>query len=423
MSTKYAACGLGALAEQILGGSPRYAFHMPTAARDDFESITESGPLVRELRARIEREGPITFRDFMEAALYHPRHGYYRTQPEAMTRGGDYVTNPEVHPIFGALVARQILEMWDVMARPERFEIVEQGGGRGLLARDIVRWAREQEPNFGTALRYTLIESSPLLRDEQRRVIAAIGGDTVSWREDLPDGIEGCVLTNELIDAFPVHRVRREGAELSEVYVSHNGVRFIDQLGPLSDPALARYFDDLGVKPGEGCYAEVNLEAPRWMAGLASSLRRGYVLTFDYGYEAAQLYAPWRRDGTLLCFYRQSASSDPYQRIGRQDMTASVDFTTLRRAGEAAGLQTIGMTDQTDFLMRMGIGDGVAAVAGEGSAQLEEYFARRNVVLDLIDPGKLGRIKVLLQGKGVPDAPLRGFIDEDADAGASTGQV
>jgi SAM-dependent MidA family methyltransferase len=135
------------------------------------------------------------------------------------------------------------------------------------------------------------------------------------------------------------------------------------------------------------------------------------VLTFDYGYEAADLYAPWRRDGTLLCFYKQSASSDPYQRVGLQDMTASVDFTTLRRAGENAGMQTAGYTDQASFLARMGIGDGLAAVGAAGSAQIEEYFARRNVVLDLIDPAKLGRIKVLLQSKGVPESTFRGFHD------------
>ncbi|HET6615061.1 MAG TPA: SAM-dependent methyltransferase, partial [Dehalococcoidia bacterium] len=129
------------------------------------------------------------------------------------------------------------------------------------------------------------------------------------------------------------------------------------------------------------------------------------------GYEGEELYAPWRRDGTLLCFYRQSASSDPYQRIGRQDMTASVDFTTLRREGEAAGLHTVAMTDQSDFLVRMGIGDALTAVMQRARPELEEYFARRNVVLDLIDPGKLGRIKVLLQSKNAPDAAFTGFVD------------
>jgi SAM-dependent MidA family methyltransferase len=386
---------------------------MLPANSDDFESVTESAPLVRELRGRIDRGGPMTFHDFMNTALYHPKHGYYRTRPEATTRGGDYVTSPEVHPVFGALVARQILEMWHVMSRPARFDIIEQGGGRGLLARDIVRWAHDHDPDFAAALRYTLIESIPLLRDEQRRTLSEIDAaeEAIAWRDALPDGVEGCVLTNELIDAFPVHRVVRDGGELREVYVAHDGTRFVDQLGALSDQALARYFDDLGLLPGDGCYAEVNLEAPRWVARVASSLRRGYVLTFDYGYEAAQLYAAWRRDGTLLCFYHQSASSDPYQRIGRQDMTASVDFTTLRRAGDTAGLRTVAMTDQSDFLVRMGIGDGVAAVAREGAAQLEEYFARRHVLLDLIDPAKLGRIKVLLQGKHIPKTPLQGFGD------------
>jgi SAM-dependent MidA family methyltransferase len=124
------------------------------------------------------------------------------------------------------------------------------------------------------------------------------------------------------------------------------------------------------------------------------------------------LFAPWRHDGTLRCFYKQSVSSDPYQRLGRQDITTSVDFTTLRRAGQDAGLRSIASTDQSTFLVRMGIGEGVAAVARERPNAMEEYFARRNVVLDLIDPGRLGRIKVLLQGKGVPDARLTGFSDE-----------
>ena len=148
------------------------------------------------------------------------------------------------------------------------------------------------------------------------------------------------------------------------------------------------------------------------MNEIAESIERAYVLTLDYGYEAPELYAPWRRDGTLRCFYRQSLSSDPYQRVGMQDMTASVDFTTLRRVGNDAGLQTVALTDQSSFLVRMGIGEGIASVSRDRPGDMEEYFARRNVVLDLIDPAKLGRVKVLLQGKRVPDSPLRGFTDD-----------
>jgi SAM-dependent MidA family methyltransferase len=262
-------------------------------------------------------------------------------------------------------------------------------------------------------MRYTIVEPSPMLRAEQERALGALNVPDASarWRDELPSGIEGCVLSNELIDAFPVHRVVRQGGALSEVYVAHDGSRFVDHFDALSTSEIAQYFDDLGLLPGDGSYAEVNLQAPRWMGAIAGALRRGYALTFDYGYAAPQLYAPWRKDGTLLCFFRQSASSDPYQRIGLQDMTASVDFTTLRRSGEAAGLRTAALTDQTSFLTRMGIGEGLAAVAGREGARLEEYFARRNVVLDLIDPAKLGRITVLLQSKGVPGAPLRGFRD------------
>ncbi len=375
-----------------------------TASNTDFEPITESGPLVRELRERIARGGPMTFRDFMEAALYHPKHGYYSTNAGVAGRGGDFVTSPEVHPIFGTLVAKTLLELWDAMGRPLRFDVVDQGGGSGLLARDALRWAHEREPSFAAALRYTLVERSAAMRAEQERALGELElpAGALSWAGELPPDIQGVVLSNELVDAFPVHRVVRAGAELREVYVALDGDRFADKLGGLSTPALWSYFDALEVMPGDGHYAEVNLDAIAWMRDVARALSRGYVLTFDYGYEAPDLYAPFRRDGTLLCFYEQSAGSDPYQRIGKQDMTASVDFTTLKRVGVEAGLATLAMADQSSFLVRLGIGEGVAAAQG----QMEEYFARRRVVMDLIDPGRLGRIKVLLQGKGVPDGPL-----------------
>jgi SAM-dependent MidA family methyltransferase len=376
----------------------------------DFESITEKEALVQELRARIEREGHITFRAFMEATLYHPKFGYYNTSAGATRRGGDFVTSPEVHPVFGALVGRTLLEMWQLMGSPECFAVVEQGGGTGSLARDVLRWAREREPSFAASVRYTLVERSASMRAAQERALSELGlrDGSVAWVDELPEVIEGVVLSNELVDAFPVHRVVREGDELREVCVALSGEQFVDEMRTLSTPRLRKYFEALGVVPGEGCYAEVNLDAVDWMRDLAARLTRGYVLTFDYGYEAPELYAPWRRDGTLACFYRQSASSDPYQRIGKQDMTSSVDFTTLKHAGEGAGLVTMAMADQSSFLVRLGIGEGVRAAAGE----MEEYFARRKVLMDLVDPGRLGRIKVLLQGKGVPVTLPKGFRDD-----------
>src|SRR3990172_5835622 len=213
-----------------------YNAHHMTASNTDFESITESGPLVRELRERISRGGAITFRDFMEAALYHPRHGYYSTSAGAASRGGDFVTSPEVHPIFGTLVAKTLLELWEGMGRPPRFEVVEQGGGSGLLTRDILRWVGERERAFASALRYTLVERSAAMRAAQERALRELElpADAVSWADELPAAIDGVVVSNELVDAFPVHRVVRAGAELREVYVKVDGERFADELGALS---------------------------------------------------------------------------------------------------------------------------------------------------------------------------------------------
>ena len=392
------------------GRPRRAASYNEHVTPSDFTSITASEPLMRELRDRIARSGPMTFRTFMEACLYHPQHGYYTTTSAAPSRGGDFLTSPEVHPVFGALVARTLHELWQAVGAPPSFDIVEPGSGPGILARDILRWSLDKEPAFTTAIRYHLIDRSPAMRAAQQHTLAELDlpPRAVTYADHLPDTIQGVVLTNELIDAFPVHRIIRQGDVLREVFVNVEDGKFVDHLGPLSIPALQSYFDVLGLLPGEGCHAEINLDAIAWMQDIARRLERGYILTFDYGYEAADLYAPWRKDGTLLCFYKQSASSDPYQRIGKQDMTSSVDFTTLKRTGEESGLTTLTMTDQSSFLVRLGIGEGIA----ESQADMEEYFARRTVVMSLIDPARLGRIKVLLQGKDVPATVPIGFRDK-----------
>ncbi len=386
---------------------------MDTRAGDDFEAATENAELVELLRQRMDAEGAISFHDFMEAALYHPQLGYYATR-QPMGRQGDYLTSPEVHPVFGALVAKQLSQCWELMGRPQRFEIVEQGAGSGLLARDILRWTQRTAPEFAGALRYRIVEISAALRRCQEQTLGALPARApVEWLDELPEGIEGCLLSNELIDSFPVHRIAHQDRQLLEVHVSHHDGRFEELLGLLSTERIAEYFADLGFWPGEGCLAEVNLHAADWMARAARSLRRGFVLTFDYGYPARELYASWRREGTLLCFYRHNPSSDPYARIGKQDMTAHVDFTTLVRTGAEHGLEIAGFTTQARFLAGLGIGAGVDAVARESPEALEEYYARRRAVQELIDPGGLGRIRVLAQRKDVPAGGLRGFTESD----------
>jgi len=375
--------------------------------KTEFEPATENAALKDVIADRIRSQGALTFRDFMEGALYHPQHGYYRSRREKMGREGDYLTSPEVSPIFGVLLGRQLREMWQAMGEPRSFDVVEGGAGTGRLCRDILRWARSHAPALRGALAYTIVELSDALAERQRETLAEEGCD-VRWCAELPDAIEGCLLSNELLDSFPVHRMSvREGA-LLEVFVGWDGARFVEELRPPSAPELEAYFSRLGLLPGEGCSAEVNLAALEWMRQAGRALRSGFLLTLDYGYEASELYAPWRRDGTLLCFYRHNATTDPYSRLGRQDITSHVDFTSLRRAGEESGLRTLGLVSQGEFVTDLGIAEAMAP-PGEGDADLEEYYARRRAVSELVDPAALGRIRVLAQAKGVREPRLTGL--------------
>jgi SAM-dependent MidA family methyltransferase len=387
----------------------------------EFESTTENAALVALLRERIEREGAITSHDYMETVLYHPQLGYYASR-QPMGREGDYLTSPEVHPMFGALVGKQIAEMWRAMGEPAAFDIVEQGAGTGRLAHDVLRWASRRESAFFAATTCRIVEISASLRERQRQTLAVVPDARVEWLDELPDEIDGVVLTNELLDSFAVHRVTAltpvpspasGRGELAEVFVGSRDGPFVEELRPLSTPRIEGYFDALELWPSAGCTVEVNLHAIDWMADVASKLRRGFVLTFDYGYEAPDLYAPWRTDGTLMCFYQHNPSHDPYARIGKQDMTAHVDFTSIKRAGAEHGLEFAGFTTQARFLANMGIGAALEEVAREEPGALEEYYARRRAVTELIDPAGLGKIRVLAQRKGVDATTLTGFADDD----------
>ena len=380
----------------------------------DFPSTTENEALKDIIRQRVAQAGAITFREFMALALYHPHHGYYCSSRQKMGRQGDYLTSPEAHPIFGWLVGKQLGQMWDVIGRPEPFVIVEMGAGSGALARDILDWARRHAPEFFAALEYRLVEVSDELAARQRRTVQEADErlGKASWLpslEDVPEAsVVGCFLSNELADAFPVHRVIVRGGQLQEVYVDWRDGRFEESLGPPSTPALAHYFKRLGLVPGEDCQAEVNLDALEWMKAVGRALDRGFVMTFDYGYPADRLYAPWRRQGTFLCFYRHNPSTDPYARLGHQDMTSHIDFTSLIEAGQDADLETVGLTSQAQFLDGLGIG-GALPAAAQTELSLEEYYARRRALTELLDPAGLGRIQVLIQSKGVESPRLLGL--------------
>jgi SAM-dependent MidA family methyltransferase len=368
----------------------------------EFDSVTENSALKAKIMARIQAEGAISFHDFMQMALYEPGLGYYATARDPIGRDADYVTSPELSPLFGAMIGRQLREMWELMGEPAQFDVVEAGAGSGALARDILSWAERTAAEFFAAIHYGIVEPHEPAIARQRERLASLA-DKVSWVSELPEAIEGVVLSNELLDAMPVHRVAVDNGLLREVYVTNEASAFVEELRDPS-PELTAYFEALGLLPGEDNRAEVNLGALRWIRAAAASLARGFVLTIDYGYEAAELYATWRTDGTLLAFYRQNPSTDFYARIGRQDLTAHVDFTSLRRSG----LQTLGLTTQSEFLSNLGIAEALSAPP-DSSANVEEYAARRRAVTELLDPGGLGRIKVLVQAKGEEVATLTGL--------------
>ncbi|HEX5368962.1 MAG TPA: SAM-dependent methyltransferase [Dehalococcoidia bacterium] len=360
--------------------------------------VTDNPGLKSIIFDRIRAAGPISFAEYYELAMYHPRHGYYF----ACDPTRDFQSSPNVHPVFGACIARQLASFWRTLDRPVRFDAFEAGAGSGRLASDVLSYLRSTDSDFFDAIRYVVQDVSLSGDDPWRRLEAVdLPRDKVSVAASLPDTaqVEGCILSNELLDALPFRRLRRRDGHLYELLVGLQDGRLAD-IEAEPRPDVLSHFEALGSGPADGCEAEVCLAAPAWTARAARALRRGYILTLDYGYEAPDLYASWRKRGTLLTFYRQTSGDDPYARIGRQDITASVDFTSVRRAGEAAGLQHIGTSTQSEFLAALGIGEALATPPAPD--QIEAYYALRKAVVELTDASGLGRIKVLFMGKNVP---------------------
>jgi SAM-dependent MidA family methyltransferase len=366
--------------------------------------------LVDRLVARIKREGPLSFANFMEAALYDPDFGYYMRPGPRIGREGDYYTSLDVHPIFAELLGRQIAQAADSIVREGDgdFTIVEMGAGKGLMARHMLTAYQRNNPAFLSRVRYVLIERSPAMIAAQRQHLRPLldEGTNILWAPDLsmfqPGSVTGVILSNELVDAFPVHRVVMRPLGLREIFVGWEGNGFVEIEAPPASPALERHFERLGVTLEIGQQADVNLMSLEWMRQVGAVLRRGLVLTIDYGHTAADLYAPSRKTGTLLCYHHHTVSDSPYLRVGQQDLTAHVDFTSLALAGQDVGLTVTGFTNQLHFLMGLGIESAFADVDPESP----ESAAMR----DLLRPDGMGTTyKVLIQHKGMPAPQLDGL--------------
>lgn len=396
-------------------------------------NIGHSG-LVGAIAREIAASGPLTFARFMELALYHEPFGYYMRRPEDESAGsaeppcedrigpdrvcedrigwnGDFYTSSDVHPVMGQALARQAHQVDERLGHPDPFTVLEMGAGKGFLARDFLAAAEGLPGSFFERLRYTIIERSPAMRASQERQLArwTQGRSRTAWLaglDELADGsLVGLLLSNELVDAFPVHRVTMERGQPRELYVAWEDGRFVEQTGPLSTDALQRYLQRLAsidVALADGMTTEINLQALDWMREVGRVLGRGLVLTIDYGHTAQDYYGAGRRRGTLLCYYHQMASEDPYVRVGLQDMTAHVDFSSLATAGEEAGLQVTGFTNQLSFLMGLGV-EQILDRMEPGSKDFQS-------VVHLLRPDGMGRtFKILAQHKGMAAPALDGL--------------
>ena len=364
-----------------------------------------------EIKLRIAQRGPITFAEFMELALYWPDGGYY-SRGDPIGGEGDFFTSPLAHPAFGALLAVQLFQMWEIMACPSPFTVIEPGAGNGLLCRDVLAFADGFPQDFTQSLRYVCVDRRGRLREE--------GGHPRADRitaDHLPlHRIEGCVLSNEFLDALPVHQVVVEEGRLREVFVALDDGGLVAVTGNPSTPALAERLDAVRVTLAEGQTAEINLDLNAWADDAAACLSQGFVLTVDYGRPAAELYSfEARPRGTLTTFYRHLQTDSPLDRVGQQDITAQVDFTSVVRSGKRAGLDFIGAAPQGMFLQRLGLPSILEGLRAATASQ-KDYVANRNGMLELVKPGGLGDFQVLLQGKNVGHPDLWGLNDSRESA-------
>jgi SAM-dependent MidA family methyltransferase len=377
-------------------------------------------PLEQKIISRIRTEGPLTFAAFMEMALYDPEYGYYCSHAQRIGREGDFYTSSHLHPVFGAMVAKQIIEMWRLLGRPRDFTILEMGAGEGHVCGDILAWLRcrtsgkrqaegeedEARQEFYESLQYMIVEKNPRQVLRQKENIRDHQGK-VSWLPELADAgkITGSVFSNELLDAFPVHLVRLE-EELKEIFVDHDGTAFRETLRPPSSDLLVRHFSRAGIRLEAGHTTEVNLRIRDWLYELDAALDRGFIFTIDYGYPAEEYYSEDRNRGTLMCYYRHQLSEDPFAHIGEQDITAHVDFSSLKQWGEEIGITPVGYCSQGAFLLSIGIDAEIAELAETSTDYLFE-LAR---IKKLFMPQGLGEShKVMIQAKGIDAPGLKGF--------------
>jgi SAM-dependent MidA family methyltransferase len=367
---------------------------------------TSSGPAYHSIIERIRRTGPITVAEFMDLALYHPQHGYYATSARRSGRAGDFFTSVDVGPLFGEMLAVQIDEMARVLAdRVERIDLVEAGAGNGRLMRDVLDTASVHYPETYERVRVTLVERSAAARDSQRATLGPHASRLSESSDDLPPHIRGIVVANELLDALPVHIVVQRGIELREIRIAESDGVLHELETPLSTPRLTERLAEVSAALEDGWRVEVGLAAYDWTRRTAESIERGFLLLFDYGHAARDLYSASHSGGTLMAYRGHVADARGWlENPGALDLTSHVDLTAVERAACEGGMICLAVLDQTYFLANLGITERLS------SGSDPESLARRLAAKTLLMPGGLGStMKVVCFGKDVGRPALRGL--------------
>lgn len=362
---------------------------------------TAESSLGERLRERIRHAGPLTFRDWMEAALYDPIAGYYcRRDRQRWGREGDYRTSPERSSLFAATFARYFAALHESLGAPARWSIVEFGAGAGDFAAGVLSTLQTRFPAVFAATTYIIVEQS-------EHSIALAKERLVRFRErvqflppaDIPIIEQGVVFSNELLDAFPVHRVIMREGQCCEFYVDVGKTGDFEwTIGPLSNARLARYLDSLGLRINEGQIVEISLGVESWLTDVASRLSNGYVVTVDYGAEAHELYdSDQRPQGTLRAFHRHQFVDDVLAHPGEHDLTTTIDWSFVKQIGERLGLETIEFERQDRFLLQAGLLEELEATVASSANEAEIAKARADCRELIMPNGMAASFQVLVQ--------------------------
>jgi SAM-dependent MidA family methyltransferase len=385
-----------------------YAFSLP---QPDAVSAAHSERCADYIRARIrDAGGSISFAEFMHYALYAPGLGYYSAGARKFGADGDFVTAPEISPLFGRVVAKQCAP---VLRETGTASVLEFGAGSGTLALEMLRTLQELD---AMPAEYRILEVSADLRERQQRLLYNALPDyaeRIVWLDRMPQAHRGVVIANEVLDALPVERFMRRRNAVYQLRVAEEGGEFVFVDEPAPDilvRAVEAIERDLGGALAENYVSEVSLAAPAWLADVAGMLEHGLVLLFDYGVSRREYYAADRSEGWLRCHFRHRAHSDPLILPGIQDLTAWVDFTAVAEAAAGSGLQVLGYLSQAQFLLAGGI---EAELQDFAELPIESQLQTAAQVKMLTLPGEMGEnVKCICLARGTVSGPTA-FVSAD----------